>query len=49
MNTEEIKNLWFECYGEDLKTDYSGFYKKLKQLEQKRKLTKKTEETNNET
>ena len=33
MTLKEIKDLWFNCYGEDLKTEYSGFYKKLEKLE----------------
>ena len=33
MNSQEISKLWFKCYGEDLKTEYSGFYNKLTKLE----------------
>tara|TARA_R100001198_G_C5152313_1_gene161200 strand:- start:273 stop:464 length:192 start_codon:yes stop_codon:yes gene_type:complete len=33
MTLKEIKDLWFYYYGEDLKTQYSGFYKKLEKLE----------------
>ena len=33
MTLKEIKDLWFYCYGEDLKTQYSGFYKRLEKLE----------------
>ena len=33
MTLKEIKDLWFYCYNEDLKTQYSGFYKLLKKLE----------------
>ena len=33
MTLKEIKDLWFNCYGEDLKTQYSGFYKRLEKLE----------------
>jgi|TARA_A100001015_G_scaffold27659_1_gene30774 hypothetical protein len=30
---KQIKNLWLQCYGEDLKTQYSGFYNRLKKPE----------------
>ena len=33
MTLKEIKDLWFHCYNEDLKTQYSGFYKRLEKLE----------------
>ena len=33
MTLKEIKDLWFNYYGEDLKTQYSGFYKRLEKLE----------------
>ena len=32
MTLKEIKDLWFYCYGEDLKTQYSGFYKRLEKI-----------------
>jgi len=34
MNSQEISKLWFKCYGEDLKAEYSGFYNKLTKLEE---------------
>ena len=40
MKAKEIKKLWFYCYGENLKTNYSSFYKLLKKLE-KNKYKKK--------
>ena len=33
ITLKEIKDLWFYCYNEDLKTQYSGFYKRLEKLE----------------
>jgi len=33
MTLKEIKDLWFNYYGEDLKTQYSGFYKRLEKLQ----------------
>ena len=27
---KQIKKLWLKCYGENLRTEYSGFYKILK-------------------
>jgi len=33
MTLKEIKDLWFHFYGEDLKTQYSGFYERLAKLE----------------
>ena len=42
MTAKQIKNLWFSCYGENLKTEYSGFYRKLKKLESKNVQSKKT-------
>ena len=33
VTTEKIRQLWFRCYGEDLKTEYEGFYEKLVELE----------------
>ena len=33
MTTEELKALWFKYYGENLETEYSGFYKKMVDLE----------------
>ena len=33
MTLKEIRDIWFNCYNEDLKTQYSGFYKKLNKLE----------------
>ena len=41
MTLKEIKDLWFNCYGEDLKTEYSGFYKKLEKLERQQTTKKK--------
>ena len=35
MTLKEIKDLWFHYYGEDLKTQYSGFYKRLQKLEKR--------------
>ena len=33
MTAKQIKDLWLYCYGENLETEYSGFYKLLKKLE----------------
>jgi hypothetical protein len=33
VTTEKIRQLWFRCYGEDLKTEYEGFYEELVELE----------------
>ena len=33
MTVKQIKKLWFKCYGENLRTEYLGFYKELKKLE----------------
>ena len=33
MTLKEIRRLWNIIYGEDLKTQYSGFYKRLEKLE----------------
>ena len=27
---KEFRDLWLQCYGEDLKIKYSGFYNRLK-------------------
>ena len=35
MNAEEIKKLWYDCYGEDLETEYEIFYQSLKEKEKK--------------
>ena len=29
MTLEEIKKLWWECYNENLETDYEVFYQSL--------------------
>ena len=49
----EISKLWFKCYGEDLKTEYSGFYNKLTKLEktineEEREIEKQREKAKNE-
>lgn len=33
ITTEKIRQLWYRCYGEDLKTEYEGFYEKLVEVE----------------
>lgn len=53
MNSQEISKLWFKCYGEDLKTEYSGFYNKLTKLEktineEEREIEKQREKAKNE-
>ena len=30
---EEFRDLWLNCYGEDLKIEYSGFYERLKKAQ----------------
>ena len=42
MTAKQIKKLWFYCYGENLRTEYSGFYRKLKKLENENVQIKKT-------
>jgi hypothetical protein len=45
MTVKQIKKLWFKFYNENLKTEYSGFYKELKKLEIKEnKILKKSRE-----
>lgn len=43
MNAKEIKKLWYECYNEDLETEYQVFYESLKEKEKD-----KIEKTDNE-
>ena len=38
MNAEEIKKLWYDCYGEDLEIEYEVFYQSLKEKEKEKKL-----------
>ena len=30
---KEFRDLWLQCYGEDLKIEYSGFYERLKKAQ----------------
>lgn len=32
LSIEQIENIWKECYGEEIKEQYEGFYNKLKGL-----------------
>jgi len=38
---KQIKKLWLKCYGENLRTEYSGFYKILKKLEVSKNVNKR--------
>jgi hypothetical protein len=32
LSIEQVENIWKECYGEEIKEQYEGFYNKLKGL-----------------
>lgn len=32
LSIEQVENIWKECYGEEIKEQYEGFYNKLKDL-----------------
>lgn len=37
---DEIINIWSDCYGENMKTEYKGFIKILRNLRNKKKVLK---------